>query len=115
MDKRRIYAIIIVLLFLAGSYGAYLFVNVPMDNAEIEIDNITSTAEIKKEDIKSDTALIFYSSSCPHCEIVDAYLKTDKSSLKVDVRKLKVDDPKTDKENIQIALEKIKECKLKDN
>lgn len=114
MDKKRISAILIILLFLVGSYGAYLFINVPIDN-NIEVSEATITTEVKKEDIKDDTVLIFYSSSCPHCEIVDAYLKTDKSSLNVDVRKLKVDDPKTDKANIEIALEKIKECNLKDN
>jgi protein-disulfide isomerase len=115
MDKKRISAIIIILLFLVGSYGAYLFVNVPTDMASIEVKDATITTEVKKDDIKDNTVLIFYSSSCPHCEIVDAYLKTDKASLKVDVRKLKVDDPKTDKANIEIALEKIKECNLKDN
>lgn len=115
MDKKRISAIIIVLMFLAGSYGAYLFVNVPMDSASIEVSEDTITSEVKKEDIKDDTVLIFYSLSCPHCEVVDEYLKTDKASLKVDVQKLKVDNPKTDKANIAIALEKIKECNLKDN
>ena len=115
MNGKKISAIAIMLLFLVGSYGAYLFIGSSPINANVEVVENTSATITTKEDIKDETALIFYSSSCPHCEVVAEYLKTNDSSLKVDVKKLKVDDPKTDKDNIEIALTKIKECNLKDN
>ena len=116
MNSKKISAIAIILLFLVGSYGTYLFIgSSPIDSASVEIKDNTSTTVTTLENIKDESVLIFYSSSCPHCEVVAEYLKTNGSSLKVDVRKLKVDDPKTDKANIEIALNKIKECNLKDN
>jgi len=105
-----------MLLFLAGSYGTYLIVGMSMDSIDTT-ENITvdtkETVEVIAE--KDDSVLIFYSSSCPHCEVVEKYLASNRSTIKANVKSLKIDNPKTDKSNIELALAKIKECKLKDN
>lgn len=105
-----------MLLFLAGSYGTYLIIGMSMDSIDTT-ENITvdtkETIEVVAE--KDDSVLIFYSSSCPHCEVVEKYLASNRSTIKANVKSLKIDNPKTDKSNIELALAKIKECKLKDN
>ena len=115
MKNKSFLALFILVLFLFGGYGAYLFINTPIDNASITIEEAPEVTATNPETIEDNSALIFYSTSCPHCEVVAEYLKTDGSALKINVKKLKVDDPKTDTANIEIALNKIKECNLKDD
>jgi len=115
MKNKSFWALFILVLFLFGGYGAYLFINTPIDNASITIEEAPEVTATNPETIKDNSALIFYSTTCPHCEVVAEYLKTDGSALKINVKKLKVDDPKTDTANIEIALNKIKECNLKDD
>lgn len=85
------------------------------DTITAETVTTTSLVQSKTNEKQDDSVLIFYSSSCPHCKIVEDYLAQNSKDLKLNVRSLKIDNPKTDKENIELALSKIKECNLKDN
>lgn len=100
-----------MVVFLFGGYGIYLVTSLPT-NTDTTVD---TTLIIKQEKIDEKSALIFYSSSCPHCKKVEQYLSENAKSLKISVKSLKIDDPKTDASNIQLALGKIQECKLGDD
>jgi len=105
-----------MILFLVGSYGAYLMVGISMDGIDDSQEITLDTKEISETDVPSDdSVLIFYSESCPHCKVVEKYLETEGSAIKAEVKSLKIDNSKTDKANIELALSKIQECKLKDN
>lgn len=112
MKLTRIWALLILIIFLFGGYGIYLISNTPIENVSIEEPIITEIAT--PAETKENEALIFYSSACPHCENVKTFLK-DNQDIKIETKLLKIDDPATDKNNIEVALNKIKECKLQDN
>jgi len=111
MKIKSFWALLIVIVFLFGGYGVYLVTGLPTSS------NITETEITSKEIVEVDdkSVLIFYSASCPHCKIVEEYLSTNKSNLKISVKSLKIDDAKTDASNISLAMSKIQECKLGDD
>ncbi|MDD3808393.1 MAG: hypothetical protein PHG49_02580, partial [Candidatus Pacebacteria bacterium] len=82
-----------LILFVVGSYGLYLIIGMPID----QTDNLNTNTEIDISDlgISEDEALIFYSSSCPHCKTVTEYLNQNADNIKIPVRSLKIDDSKT--------------------
>ena len=106
--------IFIILIFLFGGFGAFLFTN--NQNSNVTITTVTTKAnDTKTTEPKTDGILIFYSSTCPHCEKVKEFLKGDGANLTIGVQMLKIDDPIKDKSNLALALGKIKECNLGDS
>jgi thiol-disulfide isomerase/thioredoxin len=105
-----------LVIFFFGGYGVYLMTSLPTNTIDtVEIETTTSLVQPKSDEKQDDSVLIFYSNSCPHCKIVEDYLAQNSKDLKLNIKSLKIDNPKTDKENIEIALSKIKECNLKDD
>lgn len=58
---------------------------------------------------KSSEMILFYSESCPHCQNVDEYIKTNKINEKIKFQKLEVS---LNKDNSQLLLKKAKSCNL---
>jgi len=114
MDFKKLMTIFIILIFLFGGFGAFLFTN--NQNSNVTITTVTTKAnDTKTTEPKTDGILIFYSSTCPHCEKVKEFLKGDGANLTIGVQMLKIDDPIKDKSNLALALGKIKECNLGDS
>lgn len=113
MKLKSVWAFLTLILFVVGSYGLYLIIGMPID----QTDNLNTNTEIDISDlgISEDEALIFYSSSCPHCKTVAEYLNQNADNIKIPVRSLKIDDSKTDGDNIKLALAKVKECEVGEN
>lgn len=117
MKSTKFWTLIILIIFLFGSFGAYFISSLTTGNTDLQLENkeIEITSTTLSEEIKDESVLIFYSSTCPHCEIVKKYLKDNDSNLTVVVKTLKIDDPKTDKDNLALALKKSQECNLGEN
>jgi len=103
-----------LIVFLFGSFGAYFISSLTSGTADLQLENkeIEITSTTQEEEEKDESVLIFYSSTCPHCEIVKKYLKDNADNLTLMVKTLKIDDPKTDKNNLALALQKVQECNL---
>lgn len=113
MKLKSVWAFLTLILFVFGSYGIYLIISMPVNTT----NNTNTNTEINMEDlgISDDAALIFYSSSCPHCKAVNEFLNQNAENIKIPVQSLKIDDSKTDGDNIKLALAKIEECEVGEN
>lgn len=58
---------------------------------------------------KGNDMILFYSESCPHCQNVDEYIKTNHIEDRLTFQKLEVSQ---NKNNSRLLLEKAKSCKL---
>ena len=114
MKSTKFWTLIILIVFLFGSFGAYFISSLTSGTADLQLENkeIEITSTTQEEEEKDESVLIFYSSTCPHCEIVKKYLKDNADNLTLMVKTLKIDDPKTDKNNLALALQKVQECNL---
>ena len=100
-----------------GSFGAYFISSLTSGTTDLQLENkeIEITSTTLDEEEKDESVLVFYSSTCPHCDVVKKYLKDNENNLALVVKTLKIDDPKTDKDNLALALKKVQECKLGDS
>lgn len=116
MKNTKFWTLIILIIFLFGSFGAYFISSLTSGTTDLQLENkeieITSPTQEEEDD---ESVLVFYSSTCPHCEIVKKYLKDNAENLTLTVKTLKIDDPKTDKDNLALALKKAQECNLGEN
>ncbi len=113
MKNTKFWTLVILVIFLFGSFGAYFISSLTSGTTDLQLDNkeieITPTPEENTDD---KSILIFYSSTCPHCDNVKKYLADNKDGLSVGIKTLKIDDPKNDKDNLALALQKAQECNL---
>lgn len=113
MKNTKLWTLVILIIFLFGSFGAYFISSLTSGNTDLQLESkeieITPTSQ---EAIDEKSILIFYSSTCPHCDAVKKYLADNKDGLTVNIKTLKIDDPTNDKDNLALALQKVQECNL---
>lgn len=59
--------------------------------------------------LKDSGAILFYSASCPHCAIVDNYIKENRIEEKISFKRLRTDN---NKDNYNLLEEKAAACGL---
>ncbi len=118
MQNKKILAVVLLVLFVigGGTLTSLIFSGNPnsnLENTTTTLNNEELSVEIENnETVDSKEALVFYSRSCPHCDVLKDYLNENNEQIDLNIKLLKVDDPKTDKANIALVLEKVKECNI---
>lgn len=99
-----------ILLFILGG-GAVSSLIFPRP----AIDNNINSQDIVLEDVQNiedSAALVFYTNSCPFCENLLKYVNENESNIDLEIKSLKIDNPTTDKANLELVLSKLKECNI---
>jgi glutaredoxin len=104
--KKIILFMVIVIVLLGGVYGISKLNRNKDDNSEAQTGANSTPAVDDSQKIQSDI-ILFYSTTCPHCKVVEDFLKENKVADKLKFENLEV----SSKLNSQLMQEKQDPCK----
>ncbi len=106
MNMKKLWVLIVLVIFFVGSYGTYLLLMFAK-GTPTQTTTVTTSPELK------DKILIFHSENCPHCKqlIADFTTKKVEDTVK-NIKWLTVDEGEKNKYNVNLYISKAVECEL---
>jgi len=120
MQNKKILAVIILFLFLIGGGAVTSLIFSGTANVQNQMPTITldeDSIEVLVDDdatVVSNDVLVFYTTTCPFCDNLLKYLKENSQKIDLNIILAKIDDPATDKANLELVLKKLEECNITD-
>lgn len=82
--------IIYILIIIAVAFGFYKLLSVPPASKNSSNPTPTGAVTLADQNYDNPDFILFYGSTCPHCQIVEAWIKDNKTDEKLKITKKEV-------------------------